>query len=123
KADKEMLNTVLRNLLSNAVKFTRQGGKVIVRATEAENNMMVISVTDSGIGMSETLSQRLFKIDEKTGRKGTDDEPSTGLGLLLCKEFVERHGGRIQMESVEGKGTIFYFTIPAIQQVPPPVME
>jgi|GEM_PF-1687784 len=111
-ADEAMLNTILRNLLSNAVKFTRQGGKVIVRAAETENNMMEISVTDSGIGMSEDLSQKLFKVDEKVGRKGTDGESSTGLGLLLCKEFVEKHGGRIRVESGKGKGSTFYFTIP-----------
>ncbi|MEI7812280.1 MAG: ATP-binding protein, partial [Ignavibacteria bacterium] len=113
KADEAMLNTVLRNLLSNAVKFTRYSGKVIVRATEAKNNMVEISVTDSGIGMSEALSQKLFRVDEKVGRKGTDGESSTGLGLLLCKEFVEKHGGRIRVESEKGKGSTFYFTIPA----------
>ncbi|MEI7812773.1 MAG: CHASE domain-containing protein [Ignavibacteria bacterium] len=122
-ADKEMLNSILRNFLSNAVKFTRQGGKVIVKLEKIENSMMEISVTDSGIGMSETLSQRLFKVDEKVGRKGTDGEPSTGLGLLLCKEFVEKHGGRIRVKSEKGKGTAFYFTIPAMQQISLPVME
>ncbi|MEI7811147.1 MAG: PAS domain S-box protein [Ignavibacteria bacterium] len=111
-ADEAMLNSVMRNLLSNAVKFTKHGGKIIVRVAEAENNMMEISVTDSGIGIPEYLSEKLFKTDEKTGRQGTDGEPSTGLGLLLCKEFVEKHGGRIWMTSVEKKGTTFYFTIP-----------
>ncbi|MEI7812982.1 MAG: ATP-binding protein, partial [Ignavibacteria bacterium] len=99
------------NLLSNAVKFTRQGGKVIVKATEVANNMVEISVTDSGIGMSEKFSEKLFKTDEKVGRKGTDGESGSGLGLLLCKEFVEKHGGRIWVESEIGKGTAFYFTI------------
>jgi len=120
-ADEAMLNSVLRNLLSNAVKFTKHGGKVIVRATEAENNMMEISVTDSGIGIPEYLFEKLFKMDEKTGRKGTDDEPSTGLGLLLCKEFVEKHGGKIRAESKKDKGTTFYFTIPATKQSYPAV--
>ncbi|MEI7811940.1 MAG: PAS domain S-box protein [Ignavibacteria bacterium] len=111
-ADEAMLNSVLRNLLSNAVKFTKKGGNVIVKAKKTENDMIEISVIDSGIGISEALSQKLFKTDEKTGRKGTDGEPSTGLGLLLCKEFVEKHGGRIWVKSEKGKGTAFYFTIP-----------
>ncbi|MEI7813134.1 MAG: PAS domain-containing sensor histidine kinase, partial [Ignavibacteria bacterium] len=113
KADADMLNTVLRNLLSNAVKFTRQGGKVIVMATEAENNMIEVSVTDNGIGMPEALSEKLFNVAEKVGRTGTDGEQGTGLGLLLCKEFVEKHGGRIRVESEKEKGSTFYFTIPA----------
>ncbi|MEI7811368.1 MAG: CHASE domain-containing protein [Ignavibacteria bacterium] len=110
-ADEAMLNTILRNLLSNAVKFTKQGGKIIVRAEETGNNMVKISVTDSGIGMPEALTKKLFNVAEKVGRKGTDGESSTGLGLLLCKEFVERHGGRIWVESEEKKGTTFYFTL------------
>ncbi|MEI7811669.1 MAG: PAS domain S-box protein [Ignavibacteria bacterium] len=113
KADEAMLNSILRNLLSNAVKFTKHGGKVKVSSKETENNMVKISVTDSGIGMPEDISEKLFKIAEKVGRRGTDNEPSTGLGLLLCKEFVEKHGGRIWVESVDGTGTTFHFTLPA----------
>jgi len=78
--------------------------------------MTEISVTDSGVGMSEELSQKLFKTDEKVGRRGTDNEPSIGLGLLLCKEFVEKYGGRIWVKSEKGRGTAFYFTIPAARQ-------
>jgi PAS domain S-box-containing protein len=111
-ADKPMLNTVLRNLLSNAVKYTMQSGKIIVAAKGGPNDMVEISVTDSGIGMSAELCSKLFKIEEKVGRKGTDEEESTGLGLLLCKDFVEINGGRIWVESVEGKGSSFYFTLP-----------
>ncbi|MEI7811668.1 MAG: CHASE domain-containing protein [Ignavibacteria bacterium] len=123
KADEAMLNSVLRNLLSNAVKFTKQGGKVIVKTGETGNNMIAVSVTDSGIGMPETLSEKLFKVAENVGRKGTDGEPSTGLGLLLCKEFVERHGGKIWVKSENGKGTAFHFTLPAVLQIPPHVIE
>jgi len=122
-ADETMLNSILRNLLSNAIKFTKQGGKVSVSSKETENNMVEISVTDSGIGMSEDLSEKLFKIDEKVGRKGTNGESSTGLGLLLCKEFVEKHGGRIRVESRKGEGSIFSFTIPAADKNFPYTMD
>ncbi|MEI7812395.1 MAG: hybrid sensor histidine kinase/response regulator [Ignavibacteria bacterium] len=119
-ADKAMLNAVLRNLLSNAVKFTKQGGKVSVSYKEAINNMVEISVADSGIGMPEALSGKLFNVAEKVGRRGTDGESSTGLGLLLCKEFVEKHGGSIRVKSEEedlsaGKhgGSTITFSLPA----------
>ncbi|MEI7812803.1 MAG: PAS domain S-box protein [Ignavibacteria bacterium] len=118
-ADEAMLNSILHNLLVNAVKFTEHGGKVNVKAKITENNMMEISVTDTGIGMSEKFSDKLFKIDEKVGRKGTDGESGTGLGLLLCKEFVERHGGRIRVESEQGKGSTFFFTIPVADKNSP----
>ena len=111
-ADSNMLQTVIRNLLSNSVKFTCNGGKVIVSAEPAENNMIVISVKDSGIGISDQMQAKLFSIDATTKRPGTNRELSTGLGLLLCKEFVENHGGKIWVESVEGRGSTFYFTIP-----------
>jgi len=122
-ADEAMLNTILRNLLSNAVKFTRQGGKVSVSSKETENNMVELSVTDSGIGMPEDLSEKLFNMAEKVGRRGTDDESSTGLGLLLCKEFVEKNGGRIRVESQENIGSTFYFTLPAINGNSLPVTD
>jgi signal transduction histidine kinase len=111
-ADEEMLNSILRNLLTNAVKFTRKMGKVIISAKETDNNFIEIAVKDNGIGMPDDLSGKLFRIEEKIGRKGTDGEESTGLGLLVCKEFVEKHSGRIWAESKEGAGSIFYFTVP-----------
>jgi signal transduction histidine kinase len=111
-ADEEMLNSILRNLFTNAVKFTSNNGEVTVRGTEAENNFVEIKITDNGIGMSETLINKLFRMDEKVGREGTEGEESTGLGLLLCKEFVEKHGGKIWAESKEGTGSTFYFTVP-----------
>ena len=113
-ADEKMINSVLRNLLSNAVKFTQRGGKILISAKPAESDMIEISVNDSGIGMAEALAEKLFKMSEKVGRRGTEGEESTGLGLLLCKEFVEKHNGRIWAESQEGKGSTFYFTIPAL---------
>lgn len=116
-ADESMLNSILRNLLSNAVKFTKPGGKVIVSAKEKDTKVE-IAVRDSGIGMSEEIRRQLFKMEENVGRKGTDGEESTGLGLLLCKEFVEKHDGKIWVESEEEDalnnkfgGSTFYFTI------------
>jgi PAS domain S-box-containing protein len=111
-ADEEMIKTILRNLLSNAVKFTSAGGKVIIKSEINENKMIEVSVTDTGIGMSEEVMKRLFNIGEQVGSKGTDGELSTGLGLILCKEFVEKHGGTIWTESEEGQGSTFRFTIP-----------
>jgi PAS domain S-box-containing protein len=110
-ADKNMINTVLRNLLSNGVKFTRKGGKVTVVVTETENEV-IISVKDTGVGVSEENVKKLFRIDTKFQMPGTDNEQGTGLGLKLCKEFVEKLGGKIWVESVENKGSDFKFSIP-----------
>jgi PAS domain S-box-containing protein len=112
-ADEDMLNSLLRNLLSNAVKFTKHGGKVNVSSKKIDNNMVEVSVKDTGIGMSAELCSKLFKIDEKVGRLGTDGEGSTGLGLLLCKEFIEKHGGKIWVESQVNVGSTFYFALQA----------
>jgi len=111
-ADPNMLHTVLRNLLSNALKFTRAGGNVMVSAKSDHHNWIEISICDSGIGMTQEYVNNLFKIDVDTKRQGTQGEKSTGLGLLLCKEFVEMHKGRIWVESEVGIGSTFYFTVP-----------
>jgi len=110
-ADEAMLNSILRNLLSNAVKFTSRGGEVIVSAKKTDNNIVEIAIRDTGLGISPDLISKLFKIEEKVGQKGTEGEESTGLGLLLCKEFVEKHDGKIWVVSEEGKGSTFYFTL------------
>lgn len=110
-ADKNMLETVIRNLTSNALKFTFPGGSITIQAKQMNNNTTEISVKDTGIGMTDKIMHNLFKLSRKTSREGTDGEPSTGLGLLLCKEFVEKHGGRIWVESEVGKGSTFYFTL------------
>jgi len=114
-ADNNIIQTVIRNLITNAVKFTPQGGKIYLSAKTTTDKCVEISVKDSGIGMSSELIENLFRIDVQTRRKGTEGEPSTGLGLLLCKEFVEKHGGKIWVESEEGKGSVFSVTLP--QQV------
>jgi PAS domain S-box-containing protein len=111
-ADEHMLYTVLRNLISNAVKFTRKDGKVIIKSSMDITEMMVnISVSDTGIGISDEDMQQLFRIEGGMKSKGTSGEPGTGLGLVLCKEFVEKHGGKIWALSEVGKGSTFYFTI------------
>jgi PAS domain S-box-containing protein len=110
--DEHMFETVVRNLVSNAVKFTPDGGKIKVSATVIPENYIEIRITDSGIGMTLELRDKLFKMNERTNRTGTAGEPSSGLGLLLCKEFIEKHRGRIWVESEEGKGSTFTFTIP-----------
>jgi len=111
-SDINMLETILRNHLSNAVKFTPKGGKVNLSVKNRGDNYVELSVSDTGIGMDPTMIENLFKLDAQNGRLGTDDEPSTGLGLILCKEFVEKLGGRIRVESVVGKGSSFIFTLP-----------
>ncbi len=110
-ADRRMLNSILHNLISNAIKFSHAKGEVVIKS-KALDGEVLISVSDNGIGMQDNILQHLFHIDKKTGREGTQGEPSTGLGLQLCKEFVEKHQGRIWAESLEGQGTTFYFTMP-----------
>lgn len=110
-ADSNMLQMVLRNLISNAIKYSHSRGNITISASRQESGETIFSVKDNGIGMSKKLIDSLFRIDIKTSREGTNGEPSTGLGLLLCKEFIDRHNGRIWVESVEGKGTNFFFSI------------
>jgi len=110
-ADKNMINTVLRNLLSNAVKFTPKFGSVKVNAG-IKRNEVVISIKDTGIGIPEENIKDLFRIDSKYTRPGTNKEQGTGLGLKLCKEFVEMMGGTIRVESTVNKGSDFIFSIP-----------
>lgn len=109
--DNNMLTTVIRNLMQNAVKFTHADGliKVIAKSGKKE---ITVTIEDNGIGLSAENVRKLFRIDTKFSRPGTNKETGTGLGLLLCKEFVEKHGGRIWIASKEGKGSKFSFTIP-----------
>jgi PAS domain S-box-containing protein len=110
-ADRHMFDTILRNLVSNAVKFSHAGASVLISALSDDSNTIKIKVADTGIGMSPEILGKLFLLDQQTSRKGTNGEPSTGLGLLLCKEFIEKNGGKISVESEVGKGSIFSFTI------------
>jgi PAS domain S-box-containing protein len=110
-ADNDMLRTILRNLLSNAIKFTNKDGEIKIRAYENPASVSV-SVSDNGIGISAKKLAKLFKMTEVISTKGTDNEKGTGLGLLLCQEFVEKHGGKLWAESEVGKGSVFNFTLP-----------
>lgn len=111
-ADQAMINTVLRNLISNAIKFTMPGGEIVISVAKKPNEITV-SVKDSGIGISADRIDKLFHFDESYSTPGTNNEKGTGLGLILCKEFVEKHGGRLWVESEQGKGSTFSFEIPA----------
>lgn len=110
-ADPLMIETVLRNLINNAIKFTPEGGRIEVSAKE-EDGQILVSVSDSGIGISKEDSQNLFRIDSKVKRKGTNNEDGSGLGLILCHEFVVKHNGKIWVQSTPGKGSEFIFSIP-----------
>jgi signal transduction histidine kinase len=117
-ADYSMLNTIFRNLISNAIKFTNNEGKIEIGVnTEMINNNILIYVKDSGVGMSKEIIDKLFKLDSKITSLGTNNEKGTGLGLILCKEFIEKHGGEIWVESELGNGTTFYFSMPNSQQL------
>lgn len=113
KADKNMVKTVIRNLISNAIKYTRSGDKITVMA-HAQNNMVKIAVEDTGIGIEQANLKRLFRIDSNLSTPGTNKERGTGLGLILCKEFVERNGGDIAVQSMPEQGSTFSFTLPTV---------
>jgi PAS domain S-box-containing protein len=110
-ADSYMLHTILRNLISNAIKFTHKNGEIKLRAEQDENNV-IISVSDSGIGISKEKHLKIFDISEKISTKGTENEKGSGLGLVLCKEFIEKHDGKIWVESKEKIGSTFLFSLP-----------
>jgi signal transduction histidine kinase len=116
KVDPAMLNTILRNLFSNAIKFTNPGGGMVISA-ERTTDELVISVTDNGVGISQESIDKLFRIEETHSTLGTLKEKGTGLGLLLCKEFVEKHEGRIWVESEPDKGSTFRFSIPLQKKI------
>lgn len=112
-ADPQMIETVIRNLLNNAIKFTPENGHVEISALKLDNYIK-ISIKDSGVGLSEDDLQNLFKIDSKVKRKGTNQEDGSGLGLILCQEFVEMNNGSISVISSPGKGSTFIITLPAV---------
>jgi len=109
--DRDMINSVIRNLVTNAVKFTEKNKKVEIQVKPGEKEIEV-SIVDEGIGITSEQLNKLFRIDEKFKSTGTAGEKGTGLGLIICKEFVEKNGGEISVQSAPGKGSVFSFTVP-----------
>jgi signal transduction histidine kinase len=107
-----MIETVLRNLINNSIKFTPENGTIEVNA-KLDQEKVVISVIDNGIGISKEDVLNLFRIDSSVKRKGTNNEDGSGLGLILCKEFVDKNNGTIFAESTPGEGSSFIFIVPA----------
>jgi PAS domain S-box-containing protein len=110
-ADIDMLKTIFRNLLSNALKFTNSGGQISVNAIKEKNNFL-ISVSDTGIGIVPEILSKMFDVSQMNSTQGTEGETGTGFGLLLCKDFVEKHSGKLSVKSELGKGSVFSFSLP-----------
>lgn len=108
--DPSMFMTIVRNLISNAIKFTGLDGTIRISVIESEQ-YAEIAVSDNGIGIKKENIENLFHIEKDQSTPGTQNEKGTGLGLILCKEFVDKHGGKIWVESESGKGSCFHFTI------------
>jgi hypothetical protein len=111
-ADVNMIDTVIRNLMTNALKFTPTQGQVTLKAKILPTELVEIAITDTGVGISATNLQKLFKIDVHHSTKGTAKEAGTGLGLIICQEMVQRNEGKIWIESELGQGTTVKFTLP-----------
>ncbi len=114
-ADRNMIRTILRNLISNAIKFTHPTGQIGLSVMKSQYEYL-ISISDNGVGIPQKTFDRLFKIDQNISTTGTQNEKGTGLGLILCKELIGRHGGRIWGESEPGRGSIFYFSLPCVSE-------
>ncbi len=110
-ADIKMINSVISNLITNSIKFTPRGGKINI-SIKTNNNHAIIEICDNGIGMEKNILESLFKIESNITRKGTENERGTGLGLILCKEFIEKNGGQLIVSSEVNKGSCFSFTLP-----------
>jgi len=110
-ADKAMISTVIRNLVSNAIKFTHPQGEIHISVVQREDEM-IVKIADNGVGIDSEKIKDLFRIDKNTSTPGTNNEKGTGLGLILCREFIETHGGEIWAESMVGSGTTISFTLP-----------
>ncbi|MBO6621645.1 MAG: HAMP domain-containing histidine kinase [Balneola sp.] len=115
-ADPNGLKTVLRNLISNALKFTPQDGMIKI-SSERNRDEVVVSISDSGVGIKSDLIPQIFKKDTYISTEGTDDERGTGIGLSLCKEMIDRHNGKIWAESELGQGSVFYFSLPDLNPI------
>ena len=114
-ADQNMINTVIRNLATNALKYTAKGGKVNI-LSDKKDDKVIITVADTGVGIKPENLDKLFRIDGNFSLKGTDDETGTGLGLILCKEFIRKNNGELKVTSVFGQGSKFFFSIPTAKK-------
>jgi PAS domain S-box-containing protein len=114
-ADRNMISTIIRNLISNAIKFTDYKGEITIGADKTEMEFTFF-IKDNGIGIDKKDQKELFKMTNKFTQYGTNEEKGTGLGLILCQEFIERHNGKIWIESEKGKGTTIRFSFPTIQK-------
>lgn len=112
QGDELMVSTIFRNLINNSIKFTQKGGTITLTAS-IEKNLVQICITDSGIGMDQSDIDSLFNIKLSRGNTGTEGEKATGLGLLVCSEFIHLMGGKISTKSTKGKGSTFCFTLPS----------
>lgn len=113
KADLNMIQTIVRNLLSNAIKFTHRGGYVIIKSEITNPNKATVSITDNGVGIEKSSLVKIFDLTNTLHTPGTENEMSTGLGLILVKDFIEKNNGTITIDSQKGKGTVVSFTLPA----------
>lgn len=113
QADQEMQETVVRNLTLNAIKFTPQGGQVTISARPKKTSFVEVLVSDTGIGIDPKNMVKLFKLDHHHRAQGTANEKGSGLGLIICQEMIQRHGGQIWAKSLVGYGTTLHFTVPA----------
>ena len=111
-ADRNMLETVLRNLITNSIKYVNDNGMIEISSLPGSDSVK-ISIKDNGIGIPQDDMKKLFKVDQSFSTKGTNNETGTGLGLIICREFIEMNKGKIWVESENGKGTITSFTLPA----------
>lgn len=116
-ADPHMVDAVIRNLVNNAIKFTPRGGAITITYDITPTNFVRVNITDTGVGMTPEIADKVFTLSDNITTQGTDGEKGTGLGLLLCKELVERNGGHIEVESVPDKGSTFRFTLPLEAQI------
>ncbi|MGC8803764.1 MAG: sensor histidine kinase, partial [Bacteroidales bacterium] len=112
-ADPNMIQAAIRNILSNAIKFTHRNGRIEVKAYRIKSHA-IIEIKDNGVGMSSNVVRNLFKIGQVVSSKGTEGEKGTGMGLLLCKEFIELNGGKITVQSSVGKGSTFRIRLPLV---------
>ena len=115
RADIDMVKTVIRNLISNAIKFSNEGAEVVVSLAE-EDGMAIVSVKDSGCGIDEENQRKLLHTDTHFSTFGTNNEEGSGLGLLLCKDFVIKNGGKLWFTSKKGEGSTFSFSIPLLDK-------